>query len=90
MVASGEQRELSATSTYQSPVRLPAMASHRKPTSSSVPEHYDRESNFILFGLEECASLVDTKQQVDEILEFLAGKQIAIKDLFRLGHYKKK
>jgi len=44
----------------------------------------------ILFGLEECASLVDTKQQVDEILEFLTGKQIAIKDLFRLGRYKKK
>ena len=90
VVASGEQRDLSATSAYQPPVRLPAIASHRKPSSSSAPEHYDRESNLILFGLEECASLVDAKQQVDEILEFLTGKQIAIKDLFRLGHYKKK
>ena len=32
-------------------------------------------------------SIVDTKESVDEMLQFLAGKPVLVKDLFRLGKY---
>ena len=54
----------------------------RKVTSSSLPDHHDRESNEVLFGLAECASLVGTRERVDEVLEYLTGSKLAIKDLF--------
>ena len=44
----------------------------------------------VLFGLAECASLLEKKQQVDKVLEFLTGRQITFKDLFHLGSYRKK
>ena len=47
------------------------------------------ELNVILFGLPDEGSIVDTKQIVDEMLKFLAGKQIHIKDMFRLGQFRK-
>ena len=43
-----------------------------------------RELNLILFGLQETGSIVESKQLVDEILLFIAGRSIPIKDLFRL------
>ena len=46
-----------------------------------------RECNFILFGLPDHGSLVETKASVDEILEFLVGRSIQVKDLFRHGKY---
>ena len=54
-----------------------------KPTLSS---EY-RECNLILFGLPDHGSLVETKASVDELLEFLVGRSIQVKDLFRLGKY---
>ena len=50
----------------------------------------DRTSNLILFGLPEGSSLVETKKNVDEMLEFLSGKPIQIRDIFRLGKYTEK
>ena len=44
-----------------------------------------RELNLILFGLQETGSIVESKQLVDEILLFITGRSIPIKDLFRLG-----
>jgi len=92
VVVSGEQQEQGTSFTHHPslPVKLPASMSSRRPTSSSLSAHYDRETNLVLFGLAECASLVDTRQTVDEVLEFLTGKELAIKDLFRLGRYKKR
>ena len=46
-----------------------------------------RDCNLILFGLPESKSIVDTKESVDEMLEFLAGKLVIVKDMFRLGKY---
>ena len=43
-----------------------------------------RDYNLVLFGLPECRSIVDTKESVDEMLQFLAGKSVLVKDLFRL------
>ena len=50
----------------------------------------DHTSNLILFGLPEGSSLVETKKNVDEMLEFLSGKPIQIRDIFRLGKYTEK
>ena len=47
----------------------------------------DRTSNL---GLPEGSSLVETKKNVDEMLEFLSGKPIQIRDSFRLGKYTEK
>ena len=44
-------------------------------------------SNIIFFGLPEGKSLVESKKVVDEILEFVSGKSVQIKDMFRLGKY---
>ena len=46
---------------------------------------FDRDSNLVLFGLSESHSLIESKEIVDEVLEFLAGKPIVIRDVFRLG-----
>ena len=46
-----------------------------------------RDCNLILFSLPESNSIVDTKESVDEMLEFLAGKLVIVKDMFRLGKY---
>ena len=60
--------------------------------SSQKPQRplYDdiRESNVILFGLPEEKSIVETKAVVDEVFEFLAGRPVAIKDIFRLGKFR--
>jgi len=71
VVASGQKHEQSTSSTNHSslPMKLPL----RKSTSSSLPDHHDRESNVVLFGLAECASLVGTRERVDEVLEYLTG-----------------
>ena len=47
----------------------------------------DCSCNVVLFGLPEGRSLVESKKVVDEILEFLSGKSIQIKDMFRLGKF---
>ena len=56
------------------------------PCKSSVSLIYssadDRSWNVILFGLPEGRSLVESKKVVDEVLEFLSGKPIQIKDIF--------
>ena len=43
----------------------------------------DHEDNLILFGLPETKNLIESKLLVDEMLEFLAGKSVQIRDLFR-------
>ena len=42
-----------------------------------------------MFGQLDEGSIIDTKQVVNEMFEFLAGKQIHIKDMFLLGRYRK-
>ena len=59
------------------------MVTTTKPPFSSDP----RDCNLVLFGLPESRSIVDTKESVDEMLQFLAGKPVLVKDLFRLGKY---
>ena len=59
------------------------MVTTTKPPLSSDP----RDCNLVLFGLPESRSIIDTKESVDEMLQFLAGKPVLVKDLFRLGKY---
>ena len=44
----------------------------------------DRRNNVIVFGLEE-KSLMDTRKDVESILEFLCGRAVPFNDAFRLG-----
>ena len=63
---------------------LPSPPAHKAPSlSHSVPDA--RDCNIILFGLPETESIIDTKASVDETLEFLVGKSVLIRDMFRLG-----
>ena len=55
--------------------------------SVKSPSSGDQQCNLILFGLPEGRSIVETKDSVDEILEFLGGKSIPVKDVFRLERY---
>ena len=63
-----------------------ASTSLARPTYTNHPSRIDvrisRECNVILFGLPENNS---TKSEIDEVFEFLVGKAVPIKDLFRLG-----
>ena len=49
------------------------------------PRSEDRASNVIPFGVPEEKSIFKSKAVVDEVFEFLGGRQIIIKDLCRLG-----
>ena len=64
-----------------------SLHSNRHVSSVKTVRLGGREANLILFGLAETKSIVDTKALVDEILEFLIGRSILIKDMFRLGKY---
>ena len=76
------------------PSSLPGSTSKSASLSlhSGVPirrsqQHDGRECNLILFGLPEKGTILDAKEVVDEVLEFLAKKPIVIRDMFRLGKY---
>ena len=49
----------------------------------------ERQENLILFGLEESRSLPDTMDSVKRMLEFITGRPTPVKDLYRIGKFKK-
>ena len=49
----------------------------------------DRHSNLLVFGLPESSSLMETKEKVDNMLTYLTGTTIGVRDLFRIGRFKK-
>ena len=67
--------------------KSPPLAPRKNPVSYSSSLANDRSCNIILFGLPEGSSLVESKKVVDEILEFISGKPIQIKDMFRSSKY---
>ena len=48
----------------------------------------DRAENLMIFGLPEAECLPDFKRKVDELLNFLTGRPVPVKDLYRLDHRK--
>ena len=68
--------------TSKSPLVMP-----RKKSVSHSSSADDCSCNVVLFCLFEGRSLVELKMVVDEIFEFLSGKSIQIKDMFRLGKF---
>ena len=78
-------------SSDQSTTYASKVASFTPPASLSYSmgakslQSSDRDSNLVLFGLSETHSLIESKEVVDEVLEFLAGKPVQIRDMFRLG-----
>ena len=59
----------------------PLSSSHSIKASKSS-QSIECDANLVLFGLPENHSLIEI---VDEVLEFLAGKPVIIRDMFRLG-----
>ena len=47
-----------------------------------------RKENLIIFGLEE-QSMTSTMESVQKMLNFLLGRTTVVKDLFRIGRFKK-
>ena len=57
-------------------------------SSTKSPSFIDsRACNLVLFGLPENDSILKLKSEIDEVLEFLAGKQVIVNDVFRLGKF---
>ena len=79
---------VASSTALTNPVPSSTMSVQKNITPHSLSPD-GRELNVILFGLPDEGSIVDFKQVVDEILEFLAGKQIHIKNMFRLGRFRK-
>ena len=67
----------------QSQASLPAQR-----TSPRSPLADGHECNVILFGLPENQTIVEAKGVVDEMFDFLIGKQVQIKDILRLGRFR--
>ena len=66
-------------------VAVPSPPYSDKMSSMKRTHHSEaQESLLIIFGLPEQESILDAKGDVDE---FLAGKPVLIKDVFRLGKY---
>ena len=65
----------------------PPISSSKQNQSYSYSDQ--RDLNLVLFGIPDNGSIVEAKKAVDEVFEFLPGKQIQIKDIFRLGRYTK-
>ena len=80
---------VAASSVSLPEVSSPALLSTQKSVTSRPPISDNRESNLILFGVPEEGSIVEAKRTVDEVFEFLSGKQVQIKDIFRLGRFKR-
>ena len=78
-----------ASHQLTSPVTASSSSPLKENSSRRTSKSEGRESNLILFGLPEFGSLVESKASVDEVLEFLTGKPIPIRDMFRLGKYVK-
>ena len=84
----GSYASVASSTALTNPVPSSTMSVQKNITPHSLSPD-GRELNVILFGLPDEGSIVDSKQVVDEMLEFLAGKQIHIKDMFRLGRFRK-
>ena len=50
-----------------------------------MPDNPERVSNIVLFGVKEKADLLGMHEVVNSIFQTVAGKQIPIKDMFRIG-----
>ena len=52
------------------------------------PSGLHRQENLIVFGIKE-QSMTDTMESVKNMLQFVVGRPTPVKDLFRIGRYKK-
>ena len=83
------EEQLQQPNSYaQTTAMVPPPSTSSITTSIRQSMPYNRDTNVVLFGLPETRSLVESKEVVDEVFEFLAGKPVHIKDIFRLGKFK--
>ena len=85
---SSEQQD--GSNSYASMVNSftpPAATTSCSPSTAATKplQSTERGTNLVLFGLSETHSLIESKEIVDDLLQFLAGKPVQIRDMFRLG-----
>ena len=69
-----------------SPPSVSTSNSNPRALNTSPP---NRHENLIVFGIKETKSLPDTMVSVKNMLEFLTGRPTPVKDMFRIGRFKK-
>jgi len=69
-----------------SPPSVSISNSNPRALNTSPP---NRHENLIVFGIKETKSLPDTMVWVKNMLEFLTGRPTPVKDMFRIGRFKK-
>ena len=71
-------------------VSPPPGSSFKSPTgprlSNALP---DPRENLVVFGIRESQSLPETMDSVKSMLEFLTGRPTPVRDMFRIGRFKK-
>ena len=65
-----------------------AVAASRTDKMNSHVDSIDHRNNVIIFGLEE-KSLMDTRKDVESILEFFCRPSVPFNDGFRLGRFQR-
>ena len=55
------------------------------PKVTKLASAISQADNLVIFGLPEVESLPALKNSVDELLSFLVGRSVSLRDLFRLG-----
>ena len=56
---------------------------------SDSEDRFKRHENLVVFGIQESPSLSGSMDSVQKMLQFITGRQRPVKDLFRIGKFKK-
>ena len=64
-------------------------SSHPPNPKASNKSSVDLRENLIVFGIKESRVLSDTMASVKNMLEFLTGRSTPVKDMYRIGRFKK-
>lgn len=61
----------------------------RSSSSQFTSINSEAQKNIVLFGLSETYSLLELKDVIDEMLQLLVGKPVAVNDIMRIGRVKR-
>lgn len=64
-----------------------ASSSSSQHSPQTAADNFDRRPNLIIFGIKEDRDPTVWRKATEDVLKFVAGRQIDIVDIFRLGHF---
>ena len=74
------------SSVCSKPTTVSSISPHQSATNMQLGD-IDRKSNLIIFGVEEDRDISVWHNTVDHILHFVAGRQVDVVDMLRLGRF---